>query len=451
MLMTGTAPSNFDVAKGVALDYLPPEETLVIQQRLLRQHIGYAYTNSPFYRRQLGELPMGEFNGSAADIATIPFTTKSDLEKDHPDFLALPQHEIVDFCLTSGTTGKPVAMLQSLNDLDRLGYNEELSFRGAGISRGDRVLIAASIDRCFMAGYAYLLGLNRIGATVVRGGSCSVAQLMELIRISRPTVIVGVPTLLLAAGERFIQENSDPALFGISKLICIGEPVRNTDLGLSTLGTRLSACWKSQLFGTYASTEMATAFTDCDHGTGGHLRPDLALIEIISDDNRVLSPGEYGEVVATPLQVTGMPLIRFKTGDIAVIHDTPCPCGRKTPRLGPIVGRKSQMLKYRGTTVYPPAIFSALQGIKEVKGYYIEVFGDFELSDRIRVVVGVADNSITAEHIAELVSATIRVKPEVCLVKPEEVLEKTLQENKRKPVTFFDYRVEKDNLISTAK
>ena len=95
-------------------------------------------------------------------------------------------------------------------------------------------------------------------------------------------------------------------------------------------------------------------------------------------------------MVATPLQVSGMPLVRFRTGDIATLHAAPCACGRTSPRLGPVLGRKSQMLKVKGTTVYPPAIFAVLQEIPAVRGYYVEVRDTFELSDRVTVTVGAA-------------------------------------------------------------
>jgi phenylacetate-CoA ligase len=443
-MLNGKISHNmFDNVNNREMDRAPLEEAASVQLRLLQQHVGFATEFSPFYRRLLSSFHPDDIN-SHARFAALPFTCKSDLAENHADFLSVPERDIVDFCLTSGTTGKPVAMLQSNRDLERLGYNEEMSFRVTGITSDDRVLIAAAIDRCFMAGFAYLLGLNRIGATSVRGGSSNIAQLMELIRISRPTAVVGVPSLLLAVGERFLQQGTDPALLGIRKMICIGEPVRNQDLSLSPLGSRLSDCWNSHVFGTYASTEMATAFTDCEHGLGGHVRPDLIMVEIVSDDNRPLPTGEYGEVVVTPLQVTGMPLIRFKTGDISVLHDAPCPCGRTSARLGPIIGRKSQMLKFRGTTVYPPAISSVLQGVMGVVGYYVEVYSDFDLSDRIKVVVGATDSSLTAEYLADLISAAIRVTPEVSLATPEEVLGKTMQDNKRKPVTFFDYRTRQD-------
>lgn len=412
-----------------------------LQDELLRRHIRYCAANSPFYRAAFQRLAIDprEIQG-VADLVRLPFTEKSELEKGHADFLAVPGEQIVDVCLTSGTTAKPVVMLQSAADLERLAYNEELSFRGAGFSAQDRVLVAAAVDRCFMAGLAYFLGLTRLGATVIRGGSSSVSLLVELIRNCRPTALVGVPSLLLAVGERLREEGAYPASLGISRMVCIGEPIRRQDLGLSPLGERLAELWKCALFGTYASTELATSFTDCPAGLGGHLHPELMVVEIIGEDGAPVPPGGCGEVVATPLGVTGMPLVRFRTGDLATLHTGPCPCGSTTPRLGPVLGRKSQMLKYRGTTVYPPAIGAVLQEMPGIRGHYIEVGGEFALSDRIKVVVGSCDAGVTAEAVAERIAAAVRVRPEVAVVTPEEIAAKTVREDKRKPVTFFDYR-----------
>jgi phenylacetate-CoA ligase len=291
-----------------------------------------------------------------------------------------------------------------------------------------------------MAGLAYFLGLRRIGATAIRGGSGSIAALEELTVRNRPSVIVGVPTLLLNLAQRLEASGTAPQGLGVERLVCIGEPVRNADLSLSRLGARLESEWGARVYGTYASTEMATAFCDCAAGNGGHLHPDLIVLEAIDEDGRPVLPGEPGELVATPLQVTGMPLLRFRTGDIARVHVEPCPCRRTSARVGPIIGRKSQMLKYRGTTVYPAAIFAVLQEMQGINGYYLEVYDDFELSDRIRVVLGSQDPEIRSDHVAEALAARLRVKPEVVVASPEAVQAKTTEPGKRKPVIFFDHR-----------
>ncbi|MBJ6798593.1 phenylacetate--CoA ligase family protein [Geomonas propionica] len=431
----------WDAHKGLELARLDAAAIAARHEELLRRHVCYCAEHSPFYRaifRQAGVAP-GDI-ATLADLARLPLTEKHHLEECRDDFLAVGEDEITDVCLTSGTTGKPIAMLQSNADLERLAYNEEISFRGVGITSADRVLVAAAIDRCFMAGLAYFMGLTRIGATVIRGGSSSTALLVELIRNCRPSAIIGVPTLLLALAKKLEQEGLAPDAVGVTRLICIGEPVRTPDFALSPLGERLLQAWGCRIFGTYASTEMATSFTDCDAGLGGHLHPDLIAVEIVNEDGLPVPDGEPGEVIATPLGVGAMPLLRFRTGDIATLHRDPCPCGRNTPRIGPVVGRKSQMLKYRGTTVYPPAIATVLQSMHGVQGFYIEAESEFALSDRIRVVVGSADPSLTPAQVAKKIAAAIRVSPEVVLVPPEEVLRVTVQEDKRKPVLFFDRR-----------
>lgn len=411
------------------------------QDDLLRRHVRYLAERSPWYRRVFAENGINpNAIKTATGLAAVPFTTKADLERAGDEFLCVTPEEVVDLCLTSGTTGRPVAVPQTRQDLERLGYNEESAFRSAGVTPGDRALIACASDRCFMAGLAYFLGLTRLGATAIRGGSGSIPVLVELVRRYRPTVIVGVPSFLVALAEKLREEGVDPSEMGVEKLVCIGEPVRSADLSLSALGERLSTLWAAKVFGTYASTEMATTFCDCTEGRGGHLQPDLMVLEIVDDEGRPVPPGQPGEVVATPLQVTGMPLLRFRTGDIAALHHGPCACGRNTPRLGPVLGRKAQMLKYHGTTVYPPAILEVLQEMELVQGYYIEVYDEFDLSDRIRVVVGTSDASVSASVVAGKIAARTRVKPEVVLATPEDVLQKTVTAEKRKPVTIFDYR-----------
>ncbi len=427
--------------ESVDLEFQSPADIRAVADGLLREHVEYVTAHSPFYRRRFAEAGLTAADiRTAADLQKLPFTTKADLEGAGKDLLCVPETAIVDLCLTSGTTGKPVTLLQTQGDLDRLAYNEAISFQSAGFTNEDRVIVVCALGRCFMAGLAYFLGLARLGATAIRTGSSSMSMVMEAIRTQQPTGLVGVPSMLLAIAGKLAAAGVDVPALGVRRIMCIGEPIRASDLGPSALGEKLADAWGARIYGTYASTEMATAFCDCEARCGGHLHPDLIVIELVDDDGSPVAPGTLGEVVATPLQVTGMPLLRLQTGDVATLHEEACVCGRNSVRLGPVIGRKSQMLKYRGTTVYPPAIFSILQGIPEIRGYYLEVHDDFELSDRIRVVVGVEDSVITADQITDRIAAGIRVKPEVVVTTPAAVQSKVIQDGKRKPVTFFDHR-----------
>src|SRR5690606_6455332 len=120
---------------------------------------------------------------------------------------------------------------------------------------------------------------------------------------------------------------------------------------------KIREIWDIELYSTYASTEMAAAFTECNQFIGGHHHPDLVIVELLNNEDKAAAKNEPGEVTITTLGNEAFPLIRFKTGDIASLYTEKCGCGRTTARLGPIIGRKQQMIKFKGTTVFPPAIF----------------------------------------------------------------------------------------------
>ncbi|MHC4230204.1 MAG: phenylacetate--CoA ligase family protein [Planctomycetota bacterium] len=410
--------------------------------RLLREHVQYCYEHSPYYRRLFEKNGLkAEHIKAKNDLHLLPLTLKEHLEEYAEDFLCVPEQDIVDICQTSGTTGKPLIMFQTASDLERVGYNEAISLRAAGVTENDRTMIACALGRCFMAGLAYFEGVRRIGAAAVRTGSGNPAILIQSALLYRPSVIICVPSQALLMAEAIRQSGQDPAQLGVRLLICIGEPIRKVDLEHSTLGEKLRKIWNCDVVGTYAGTEIATSFTECSYGCGGHFHPELITVEIVDENGKPVPPGQPGEVIATPLQVTGMPLLRYCTGDIGAYYADPCPCGRNTYRLGPIIGRKQQKMKIRGTMVYPGAIFLVLQDIPEVKNYYLEVYGEYELSERVRVVVGIEEaHCLSADSIAEKIRAYIRVKPEVVVETAANVAARTIQEGKRKETTFFDYR-----------
>jgi len=426
-----------------ALAFAPVPEIEACANRLLQRHVHYCYERSAFYQSHFDRLGLDARDiRCVPDLRKLPFTTKDDLAEHGSRLRCVAPRDIVDLCQTSGTTGMPVTLEQTELDLQRLAYNEQSCFEAAGLTADDHVIVACAMGRCFMAGLAYFEGLRRLGATAIRIGAGRPAVLAEAVRIHRPTAIIGAPSNLVQTGKLLRSRGIEPSDVGVARLILIGEPVREADLSLSALGRRLSDLWKAQVLGTYASTEMATSFAECDGGSGGgHVLADLIVVEIVDEAGNPVAPGQPGEVVATPLQVTGMPLLRLRTGDIAALLPGPCACGRRTPRLGPVLGRKAQMLKVQGTTLYPASIFAALQEIEEVRNYYIEIEQDYELSDRPRVVVGLENGAaVTREEITGRICGRVRVTLDVAIATPEEVSQRTLLEDRRKPVLVFDHR-----------
>lgn len=424
------------------IEFEPIEQIQAFNNKLLQRHVAYCFENSPYYRDLFESQNINPNNiRTQKDLRQIPFTYKEDIERNQQSFLCVDPEDIVDVCQTSGTTGNAVVFQQTALDLERLGYNEKISFLAAGVTRKDRVMIACALGRCFMAGIAYFEGIRILGATAIRAGSGNPHVLAASVLLHRPSVLICVPSQALALAEKLLDENKDPSQLDVRLLICIGEPVRTSVTDISPLGSRLKQLWKCDVLSTYASTEMATLFTDCASGNGGHFHPELITVELIDEKGDPVAPGEPGEVVVTPLQVTGMPLLRYCTGDIAMYYTEPCSCERRSYRLGPIIGRKQQKMKINGTTVYPNAIFTVLQQIPEVQNYYLEVHGHYALSESIRVVVGINDpTNILTEIIADKIRSHIRVKLEVVANSVAEVASKTTLADKRKAITFFDVR-----------
>ncbi len=423
-----------------SLEFSHPDEIRTVQDELLHAHVQYLASHSPYYRTLFKERGIDAARVTLDTLHQLPITDKTALGTWNDDFLAVPRSRIVDIVLSSGTTGTPTTMMYTEHDLRRLAYNEEISFKGCGLTRDDIVLLTCTMDRCFIAGLAYFSGVRSLGAAAIRNGLSSVDSHFEIIRRLKPTALVGVPTFLLKLGLFVQSQGIDPRSTGVKKMICIGEPVRDSTLAFLRVGENLETVWGAKVYSTYASSETITSFCECVAQRGGHLHPDLAIAEIVNDRGEPLQGGEAGEVVITPLNIEGMPLLRFRTGDVSFLIDEPCACGRQSPRLGPILGRKKQMIKFRGTTLYPNSIYTVLDSFPEISEYSVTATSDYDLSDLIMVQVAVTNASCTAAMITEKLQAHLRVRPEVVIVSEESVKRDIYPGNSRKPIRFVDKR-----------
>ncbi len=422
------------------LEFSHPDGIRRAQTELLRKHVAHAVSNSPYYRKLFSAHGVDSAGVTLDTLHEIPMTDKIALAEHNDEFLAVPMAQIVDIVLSSGTTGSPTKMMYTGNDLQRLAYNEEISFAGCGVTSDDIVLLTCTMDRCFIAGLAYFSGVQKLGAAAIRNGLSSVESHLEIIQRLKPTVIVGVPTFLLKLGQFLKSWGIDPESTGVKKLVCIGEPIRGRDLALLKIGENLRDVWGAHLYSTYASSETITTFCECTAQRGGHLHPDLAVVEIVNDAGEVLPFGEMGEVVVTPLAIEGMPLVRFKTGDISFLVDGPCSCGRNSLRLGPILGRKKQMIKLRGTTLYPTSIYAVLDSFPEISDYYVSTSSDYDLSDIVKIYVSLRDASCSARAIMDRMQAQLRVQPDVEIVTEEQIRSQVYAGNARKLNRFVDKR-----------
>lgn len=425
------------------LHYRSAEDIRSFQEARLHEAIDYAYTNSAFYRELFDSCKIRPADiRTIEDLRRLPVTTKQDLQLRNKDFLCVDSSQIVDYVTTSGTLGEPVVFALTENDLDRLGYNELSSFTMAGCSRNDIMQLMTTIDRRFMAGLAYWLGARALGMGVIRVGNGIPELQWNTINSIHPTVCMCVPSFLMKL-IAFAEENGiDYRSCSLRKAICIGEALRQPDGNLTTLGSRIHEKWPElELYSTYASTEMQASFTECSCHCGNHVPADLIIVEFLDDEGNPVAEGESGEVTITTLGVEGMPLVRFRTGDICIHYDSPCACGRNSTRLSSVIGRKGQMIKFKGTTLYPPALFDILDNIPEVKSYVVEVYTNSLGTDQVQIKLASDNHSESfVKQIKDIFRSKVRVAPDVVFEAPEIIAKMQMPPMSRKVVKFFDLR-----------
>ncbi len=428
--------------------YIPEIETKstneikLFQEARLSETLKYLNSYSLYYQRLFKENSIDISKISTLeDLENIPVTTKDDLQRSTDDFLCVKKKKIIDYITTSGTMGDPVTFAMTDNDLERLAYNEYISFSCANTTEDDIFQLLVTLDKRFMAGMAYFMGLRKLGAGIVRTGPGLQKLQFESLARFKPTGFVTVPSFIPKLISFAKKNNIDFKNSSVKKAICIGEPIRKPDFSLNQLGKKITDEWDLKLYSTYASTEMGTAFTECEAGKGGHHHPEMIIVEFLDENNNPVAKGEPGEVTITNLGVEGMPLLRFKTGDICHHHIEPCSCGRTTMRLGPVIGRKQQMIKLKGTTLYPPAVYDVLNEIECVENYIVEVSSNDLGVDELLINIGCkGGNQKMEKKIKDSFRARLRVAPSICFMDPKEISAMQLPEGARKPIIFIDKR-----------
>lgn len=423
--------------------YQKPEEIGRMQEMKLQELLQYLNKFSPWYKKMFtqNQIDLNRIK-ELKDLTLLPVTVKEDLQLHNDEFLCVPRNRVIEYTSTSGTLGAPVTIALTEKDLQRLAYNEFGSFSCADGRPDDIYQLMLTLDRQFMAGMAYYSGIRKLGAGIIRVGPGVPSLQWETIFRLKPTAIVAVPSfilkLMLYASEYRININSS----SVKKAICIGENIRQNDFSLNVLGRKITENWNIKLYSTYASTEMQTAFTECAAGKGGHHQPELLIVELLNEKDRPVGDGEPGEVTISTLGVEGMPLLRYKTGDICVAHREPCVCGRHSLRLSPVIGRKKQMIKFKGTTLFAPALYELLNGMDDIADFVAEVYSNEIGTDEVLLhLLPVHLSEETDHRIRAYLQAKLRVTPHIRYVMAEEIQQLQFPVAGRKALKFIDKRI----------
>ena len=338
-----------------------------IQLKNLKKTVKNVYENIPFYNKRFKELKITPDDiKTLDDVRRLPLTTKSDLRDNAPfGMMTTSLDSCTELHASSGTTGVPVTVCYTPNDIDVWSEVMARCLSMSGLTKKD-IFQNPIPYGTFTGAFGFHYGAQKVGALVIPSGKGQSERQLKLMDYYKTTFISGVASYAMRLSQVAEEIGID-----LRKL-----NVRNGLFGAEMftpgLKKRIMNAWDMDVHDVYGLTEMCGpgVSADCDQHDGLHLWEDHFLIECI--DPITLEPVEVeekGEIVITTLTKEGMPLLRYRTRDIAKLYDQEvCECGRTHVKHTTIKGRSDDMLIIRGTNIYPGQIESVLMKNQEVGG-----------------------------------------------------------------------------------
>ncbi len=360
------------------------------EHQLARLRAGFreVLATNAFQRRKLAGVAPDDIR-SLEDVSRLPFTTKAELAEDQaarPPFgtnLTYPLARYVRLHHTSGTTGRPLRVLDTEESWRWWTELWLYSYRAAGVTAADRVFFAFSFGP-FIGFWSGFDGARALGALAITGGGQNTVERLRAMRDLGATALVCTPTYALRLAETAVAEGIDARAIGVRRSIHAGEP----GASIPETRTRIEEAFDARAFDQCGLSEVgATAFS-CDARDGLHAIESEFIFEVL--DPRTGEPvpeGSEGELVLTNLGRWGMPVIRYRTGDRVRPRTGACACGRTFLRLmGGILGRVDDMITVRGINVFPSALEGIVRRFPEVDEFRIEVY-TARAMEELRVLV----------------------------------------------------------------
>jgi phenylacetate-CoA ligase len=403
------------------LETMPRGELEALQLERLQRLVAYLRERVPLYRERLDDVQVR----SLEDLRRLPFTRKADLRDTYPfGLFAVPREQCVRLHASSGTTGKPIVVAYTRDDVDLFARVNARVLAMAGAEPG-MVLHNAYGYGLFTGGLGLHYGGERLAMTVVPVSGGMTERQLTLIEDLRPDVITCTPSYALTLAQAFAERGVRPDEISL-RFACVGaEPWTESmraeiDAGLGIRATNIYGL--SEIIGPGVSNECVEA------RDGSHVNEDHFLPEVVDAESGELLPdGEQGVLVFTTLTKQALPLLRYWTGDITSLSREPCSCGRTLTRMALIAGRTDDMLIVRGVNVYPTQVESVLLQVPELTPHYRLVVTRERTLDEVEVQVEVAESHLgrdsaelrpLEERVEKLIRETIGTSMRVTLLEP---------------------------------
>lgn len=425
-----------------AMDFLPAEQLREVQFMRLSAMVQRAYDRVPLFRQRMEERKLTPADlQTIDDIAKLPFTVKTDLRDTYPfGLFASPMQEIVRFHASSGTTGKPIVVAYTKEDLNDWAQAMLRSFAACGVSSGDIVQNAYGYG-LFTGGLGAHYGAEALGASVIPISGGNTDRQIMVLKDFGATVICCTPSYFLHIIERAAE-------LGVKmKELPLRIGVFGAEPWTENMRQRIEAESGIKAFDIYGLSEIVGpgVAMECVHQAGPHIFEDLFYPEIIDPQSgQPVSDGAEGELVLTTLCKRAMPMIRYRTRDITSLASERCACGRTLRRIRRIGRRSDDMLIIRGVNLYPSQIEAALLKVEGTLPHYQIIVGREKGLDTLEVQVEVtaeafSDTVGVMEQLQKKLSHSIEsitgLRPKLRLVAP-----RTIQRSEGKAKRVIDQR-----------
>ncbi len=403
------------------------------QFRLIKDQLKRLTARPGFYRDKLADVDIGAIQ-SQEDFEKLPFTWKGDLREAYPLGLqAVADEEIVRIHSSSGTTGTPVIIPYTAQDVADWATMFARCYQMAGITNTDRIHITPGYG-LWTAGIGFQAGCEKLGAMAIPMGPGNTDKQLKMMVDLKSTVLCATSSYALLLAEEIAKR-------GIKDKICLKKGVIGSERWGEKMRKRIAAELGVQLFDIYGLTEIygPGIGISCEHECGMHMWDDFVYTEIVDPKTGAPVPdGQIGEIVITTLRKQGAPLIRYRTHDLSRFIPGDCPCGSPYPRIDTILGRTDDMVKVKGVNIFPSQIEEMLATIEGASSEYQVMIDHLEGRDILTLFVEIQPDA-NAYEMERVIGANFKSKIGItAVVKPVAIGE--LPRSEKKSTRVFDNR-----------